>query len=123
MPIRFDVLTLFPGVFDGFLTESIVEKAMRRGLIDIHRWDIREWTLDKHAKVDDRPYGGGPGMVICCQPVFDCVEAVQRIDEPGVLIAMTPQGERLTQPLVEELANKRRLVLLCGRYEGFDERI
>ena len=123
MPTRFDVLTLFPGVFDGFLAESLLAKATAAGLIEIHRWDIRDWTLDKHAKVDDRPYGGGAGMVIGCQPVFDCVEAVTKLGVPGELIAMSPQGERLTQRIVEELATKERLILLCGRYEGFDERI
>jgi tRNA (guanine37-N1)-methyltransferase len=123
MAIRFDVLTLFPGVFDGFLAEALLAKAIARGLIEVHRWDVREWTLDKHAKVDDRPYGGGAGMVIGCQPVFDCVEAVQRLGAPGELIAMSPQGERLTQRLVERLAESRRLILLCGRYEGYDERV
>src|SRR5262245_266862 len=123
MPIRFDVLTLFPGMFDGFLKESLLAKAIANGLIEIHRWDVREWTLDKHAKVDDRPYGGGAGMVIGCQAVFDAVEAVQLLGGPGALIALTPQGERLTQRTVEQLAAQPRLILLCGRYEGFDERI
>ena len=123
MPIRFDVLTLFPGVLEGFLQESLLAKALGKGLIEIHRWDIREWTLDKHAKVDDRPYGGGAGMVIGCQPVFDCVEAVQRLGGPAELIALSPQGERLTQRVVEDLATRERLLLLCGRYEGFDERV
>jgi tRNA (guanine37-N1)-methyltransferase len=123
MPIRFDVLTLFPGMFDGFLQESLLAKAIDRGLIDVHRWDVREWTLDKHAKVDDRPYGGGAGMVIGCQAVFDCVDAVRRMGPPGELIVMSPQGERLTQRVVEELAARERLIMLCGRYEGFDERV
>ena len=123
MAFRIDVLTLFPDLFDGFLSESLLEKAIRAGLIEVHRWNIRDWTLDRHGKVDDRPYGGGPGMVIAPQPVFDCVEAVQAKAEPGLLIAMTPQGERLTQPLAARLAREKRLVLLCGRYEGFDERV
>jgi tRNA (guanine37-N1)-methyltransferase len=123
MPIRFDVLTLFPGLFDGFLRESLLAKAVASGAVEIHRWDFREWTLDKHAKVDDRPYGGGAGMVIGCQPVFDCVEAVTKLGGPGELIALSPQGERLTQRIVEDLASKPRILLLCGRYEGFDERI
>jgi tRNA (guanine37-N1)-methyltransferase len=123
MPVRFDVLTLFPGVFEGFLQESLLAKAIAKGLIEVHRWDIREWTLDKHAKVDDRPYGGGAGMVIGCQAMFDGVEAVQRLAEPGELIALTPQGERLTQRVVERLASLPRLILLCGRYEGYDERV
>jgi len=123
MAIRFDVLTLFPGIFDGFLQEALLAKAIAKRLIAVHRWDIREWTVDKHAKVDDRPYGGGAGMVIGCQPAFDAVEAVRRLAEPGELIALSPQGERLTQGMVERLARIPRLILLCGRYEGYDERI
>lgn len=123
MAIRFDVMTLFPGVFEGFLQESLLAKAIAKGLIEVHRWDLREWTLDKHAKVDDRPYGGGAGMVVGCQPVFDAVEAVERTAGAGELIALSPQGERLTQAIVKQLATESRLILLCGRYEGFDERI
>src|SRR3982751_6032380 len=100
MPMRFDVLTLFPGLFDGFLQESLLAKAVGKGLIQIHRWDIRDWTLDKHAKVDDRPSGGVAGMVIGCQPVFDCVEAVERLGGPGERIVLSPQGDRLTQEVV-----------------------
>lgn len=121
--MRFDILTLFPEIFDGYLGESLLAKAIEKGLIEVHRWNIRDWAHDKHRKVDDRPYGGGPGMILAPQPVFDCVEAVQALAEPGLLICLTPQGERLTQRLVETLTEARRLVLLCGRYEGFDERI
>ena len=124
MSIRFDIVTLFPAIFDGFLTESLLNKAIERKLIEVHRWNIRDWTLDRHNKVDDRPYGGGPGMVIAPQPVFDCIEAVQGMgEEPGLLVSLTPQGWRLNHELVEMLAAQRRLILLCGRYEGFDERI
>lgn len=122
--MRFDVLTLFPGLFDSYLQQSLLKRAIDRGLIEIHRWNFRDWTSDKHQSVDDKPYGGGPGMLLCCQPVFDCVEAVQREGAaPGLLVMLTPQGRRLDQKLVEELAAHPRLVLLCGRYEGFDERI
>lgn len=123
MSIRFDILTLFPEIFDGYLGESLLKLAIAKGLVEVHRWNIRDYTKDKHLKVDDRPYGGGPGMVLTPQPVFDCVESVQAAAEPGLLVALTPQGERLTQPLVSELAQVPRLLLLCGRYEGFDERI
>ena len=123
MAIRFDVMTLFPGIFEGFVQEALLAKAIAKGLIEVHRWDLREWTLDKHAKVDDRPYGGGAGMVVGCQPVFDAVEAVRRLAGDGELIALSPQGERLTQAMVKQLATESRLILLCGRYEGFDERI
>jgi tRNA (guanine37-N1)-methyltransferase len=122
--MRFDVLTLFPGIFEGYLQQSLLKRAIERGLVDVRLWNIRDFTADRHQKVDDRPFGGGPGMLICCQPVFDCVEAVQAAaPEPGRLVMLTPQGRRLDQPLVKELAAHRRLLLLCGRYEGFDERI
>ena len=122
--MRFDVLTLFPQIFDGYLQQSLLKLAIERGLVDVRLWDFRNWTTDKHGKVDDKPYGGGPGMLIRCQPVFDCVEAVQKdAPEPGQLVMLTPQGRRLSQRVVEELAGSKRLLLLCGRYEGFDERI
>lgn len=122
--MRFDILTLFPDLFESYLQQSLLKKAIDRGLVEVHRWNFRDWTSDKHQSVDDRPYGGGPGMLLRCQPVVDCVEAVQREGAaPGRLVMLTPQGRRLDQPLVQELAIERRLVLLCGRYEGFDERI
>lgn len=122
--MRFDVLTLFPEIFQGYLSQSILKLAIERGLVEIHLWDIRDWASGKHKSVDDRPYGGGPGMVLMCEPVFAAVEAVQaRASPPGLLVMLTPSGERLTQPLVRELAGHPRLLLLCGRYEGFDERI
>lgn len=122
--IRFDVLTLFPGIFDGYLGQSLLDDAIRAGLVEVHRWNIRDWTADKHQKVDDRPFGGGPGMVMTPQPVVDCVEAVRAKAEPtGKLVMLTPAGERLTQRVVGKLAAEPRLILLCGRYEGFDDRI
>ncbi|MDR3636066.1 MAG: tRNA (guanosine(37)-N1)-methyltransferase TrmD [Isosphaeraceae bacterium] len=121
---RFDVLTLFPSLFDGFLSESILSRAIERGLVEVNRWDIRDWAEGKHKQVDDRPFGGGPGMVLMAPPVVSAVEAVRdQGDQPGRLIALTPQGRKLDQPLVRELAAETRLVLLCGRYEGYDERI
>jgi tRNA (guanine37-N1)-methyltransferase len=122
--MRFDVLTLFPEIFWSWLGQSVLRLAVERGLVDVRLWNFRDWSADRHGKVDDRPYGGGPGMLLCCQPVFDCVEAVRRAaPEPPVLVMLTPQGERLDQRLVEELAGGPRLALLCGRYEGFDDRI
>ncbi|QDU78374.1 tRNA (guanine-N(1)-)-methyltransferase [Polystyrenella longa] len=122
--MRFDILTLFPGLFDGYLQQSLLKLAIQNGLVEVNTWDFRQWATDKHQSVDDRPYGGGPGMLIGCQPVYDCVEAVQNEGEqPGQLVMMTPQGRQLDQNLVEELAEYDRLVMLCGRYEGFDERI
>jgi len=122
--MRFDVLTLFPDLFAGYLSQSILKLAIDRGLVQIHLWNIRDWATGKHNMVDDRPFGGGPGMVMMPGPVFDAVEVVQaELGDPGELIMLTPAGERLTQKVVQELATKKRLLLLCGRYEGFDERI
>jgi tRNA (guanine37-N1)-methyltransferase len=121
--MRFDVLTLFPDLFQGYFTQSLLKLAIERGRVEINLWNIRDWARGKHKSVDDRPFGGGPGMVIRPEPVFACVESVQDQAEPGQLILLTPGGERLTQDLVRELAGYRRLLLLCGRYEGFDERI
>src|ERR1700678_223822 len=123
-PYRIDVLTLFPLLFDGFLGQSILSRAIDEGLVQIERFDIRDWAEGKHKQVDDRPFGGGPGMVLMAPPVVAATEAVRGAHEPrGRLILLSPQGRRLDQPRVLELASEPRLILLCGRYEGFDERI
>ncbi len=123
--IRFDIITLFPQIFSGFVGESLLAKAIDRGLIEIVVHDLRDWSPDKrHHKVDAPPYGGGPGMLIQVEPTVRCVEAVRAMHEdPGQLILLTPAGERLRQPMVGGLAAGRRLILLCGRYEGFDHRV
>jgi tRNA (guanine37-N1)-methyltransferase len=122
--MRFDVLSLFPELFQGYLTQSLLKLALDKGLVEIHLWNIRDWAKGKHHQVDDRPFGGGPGMVIMPEPVYAAVEEVQqKALEPGLLVMLTPAGERLTQTVVKELAGHKRLLLLCGRYEGFDERI
>ena len=122
--MRFDVLTLFPEIFQGYLTQSILKLALDKKLVEINLWNLRDWAKGKHHQVDDRPFGGGPGMVIMPEPVYACVEAVQaQAPEPGQIILLTPAGERLTQSVVKDLATRQRLLLLCGRYEGFDERI
>jgi tRNA (guanine37-N1)-methyltransferase len=122
--LRVDLLTLFPGLFEGFLDESILKRAIDKGLVDIRRWNLRDWAEGRHKQVDDRPFGGGPGMVLMAPPVVAAVEAVRAMADPqGRLIVLTPKGRRLDQDWVRELAGEPRLVLLCGRYEGFDERI
>jgi len=121
--MRFDILTLFPGIFAGYLGQSLLAKAREAGLVDVQLHDIRQWSRDKHHKVDDRPFGGGPGMILQVEPVVDCVEAVQQLAPAGRLVVMSPRGRTLNQQVVEELAKEPRLLLLCGRYEGFDERI
>ena len=122
--MRFDVLTLFPTIFSGYLEQSLLGKAIERGCLDVHVHDMRNWSRDPHQKVDDRPYGGGPGMVLQVGPVVECVEAVTELaDEPAELILLTPQGKPLNQRVVEELAEVPRMIVICGRYEGFDQRI
>ena len=122
--MRFDVLTLFPAMFSGYLEQSLLGKAIERGCLDVHVHDMRNWSTDPHHKVDDRPYGGGPGMVLQVGPVVECVEAVRQLaEEPAELILLTPQGKVLNQRVVEELAEPSRLIVICGRYEGFDQRI
>ena len=122
--MRIDVLTIFPGILQGFLDESLLKLARAKGLVDVRLWDIRDYTDDKHSKIDDRPYGGGPGMVIMPQPVFAAVEAADTDTQPPARkLLLTPQGRTLSQPLARELAQEPRLMLICGRYEGFDERI
>lgn len=122
--MRFDVLTLFPEIFSGYLGQSLLKKAIDAELVEVALVDIRQWAQGKHRQVDDRPFGGGPGMVIKVEPVVECVEHVQsQSNWPGHVVMLTPQGRRLDQNTVESLATHDRLLLLCGRYEGFDERI
>jgi tRNA (guanine37-N1)-methyltransferase len=121
---RIDVLTLFPALFDGFLSQSIVHRAITKGLVAVERWDLRSWAQGKHKPVDDRPFGGGPGMILMAPPVVSAAEAVVTAAEPpGRLIVLSPQGRRFDQERAAELALEPRLILVCGRYEGFDERV
>ncbi|MDR1744334.1 MAG: tRNA (guanosine(37)-N1)-methyltransferase TrmD [Planctomycetota bacterium] len=122
--MRLDVLTLFPGLFSGFLCESIPKIAQEKGKADVRVHNIRDWSLNRHAKVDDRPFGGGPGMVMACQPIVDAVEAVAADGGArGRLLFLTPEGRRFDQRTAVEFAAEERLILVCGRYEGFDERV
>jgi len=122
--MRIDLLSLFPDQIDAFLRYSIIGRAREENRVEIVCTNIRDYTLDKHRKVDDTPFGGGPGMVLMPQPVYDAVEAVEAMDpRPATRILMTPQGRVLNQTLVKELAAKERLLIIAGHYEGFDERI
>lgn len=124
MTMRFDVFTLFPGIFEGFLSESLLKEAIRTGKIEVSLHNIREWANDRHQKVDDTPYGGGPGMVMMVDRIVPCVEEVRKSVNPvGRLLVLSPQGRPLKQKFVEELAKEERILLLCGRYEGFDDRV
>lgn len=122
--MRIDILTLFPQMFDSPLSGSILKRAQDRGLVEIVVTNIRDFALDKYRKVDDKPYGGGPGMVMMPGPVFDCFERVLKLAaEKGRVILLTPQGQKFTQAKAVELAAEKRLLLISGKYEGFDERI
>ena len=118
----FDVLTLFPEMIQNHLQYSILKRAVDSGVIDVRTVNPRDFTLDKHKKVDDTPYGGGAGMVLMPQPYVDAYESVEKI-ENSITIMLSPQGEPLKEGLVKELANYDQIVMLCGHYEGFDERI
>jgi tRNA (guanine37-N1)-methyltransferase len=119
--VRIDVLTIFPGIFESPLRESLLGRALDAGLVDVRVQDIRDSTTDKHRQVDDESYGGGPGMVMKPEPVFAAVEALG--DGARRILLLSPGGRRLDQELVRELAEEPWLVLICGRYEGVDERV
>jgi tRNA (guanine37-N1)-methyltransferase len=121
--MRFDVFTLFPGLVNPYLEDSILQRAREHGLIDVGVHDIRAWTEDRHHVTDEPPYGGGGGMVMKCGPVFSAVESVLGNPPECPLILMSPQGRVFTQAVARELARLPRIALLCGRYEGIDERI
>jgi tRNA (guanine37-N1)-methyltransferase len=122
--MRIDVLTLFPEMFESPLGHSILKRAQDAGVVDIILTNIRDFTTDKHKKVDDKPYGGGPGMVMMPQPLFDCFEHVEKLsNQKPRTILLTPQGQKFNQQKAIELSSEKRIVLIAGRYEGFDERI
>jgi tRNA (guanine37-N1)-methyltransferase len=122
--MRIDILTLFPEMFESPLSHSILKRAQDSGLVDIVLTNIRDFATDSYRKVDDKPYGGGPGMVMMPGPVFDCFEHVQKLHpEEGRAILLTPQGQKFDQKKTLELSSEKRLILIAGRYEGIDERI
>lgn len=121
--MRFDIFTLLPQVFPAYLEASILQRAQANGLIDVHVHDIRAWTTDRHHITDDAPYGGGGGMVMKPQPVFDAVESTLGTAPTCPVILLTPQGRPFTQRIAQELSAHDQIAMICGRYEGFDERI
>jgi len=122
--VRFDVLTIFPGMFAGPLDESILRRAREAGRVEVVLHDLRDWATDRHRTVDDYPFGGGPGMVMKPEPLFAAIAAIQGRAEPrATVVLLTPQGRRLDRALVDELSALPRLLLVCGRYEGVDERV
>jgi len=120
--VRIDILTLFPNMFTGFLSESILKRALENNLLEIHVIDFREFSDSKHKKVDDYPFGGGAGMVLNVQPVIDALRSIKGY-ENALKIMMSPQGYVLTQKKAYELTSQEHLIILCGHYEGYDERI
>lgn len=121
--VRIDVLTLFPGIFQGPLQEAILYKAQEVGLLTVNVYDLRQFTEGVHRTADDYPFGGGPGMVLKPEPIFRAVDAICSESDPERVILLTPQGRVLSQQLAWELSKCRQLVLICGRYEGVDERV
>ena len=119
--MKIDILTLFPNMFDGVFQESIIKRAIEEGKVEINLINFRDFTLDPHKKVDDTPYGGGAGMVLTCQPIFDCVKSIRTKDSKVIL--MTPDGIPYKQKMAYDLSNEKHIIIICGHYEGFDERI
>lgn len=119
--MKIDILTLFPNMFDGVFNESIIKRAKELGSVEINLVNFRDYTTDPHKKVDDTPYGGGAGMVLTCQPIFDCIKTIRT--EDSLVILLTPDGEVYKQKRAYDLAQKKHIILICGHYEGFDERI
>ncbi len=124
--MQIDILTLFPEMVSGFFSESILGRAVKKGILDIRLHNIRDWSKDKHKRVDDRPFGGGAGMLMSPQPVFDAIESVRgnAAEDAGTpVIYLCPDGEPLTNDIARELSVEKRLILLSGHYEGIDQRI
>ncbi|HOJ32456.1 MAG TPA: tRNA (guanosine(37)-N1)-methyltransferase TrmD [Candidatus Hydrogenedentes bacterium] len=121
--MRIDVLTLFPELFREPLQTGLLGKACSEGLINVCVWNIREFATDTHKTVDDAPFGGGPGMIMKCEPIFNAFDKVRAISEPQRVILMSPRGRRLTQNIVKEVATASSIVIICGRYGGVDERV
>ena len=119
--MRIDIITLFPNMFTGFLNESIIGRAIKENKVEINLVNLRDFTKEKHGHVDDTPFGGGAGMVLMCQPVFDCIKSLRK--ENSKVIMMTPQGKTFNQTVSKDLTKLEHIILLCGHYEGFDERI
>jgi tRNA (guanine37-N1)-methyltransferase len=119
----FDILTIFPEIFRSPLSESLIKKALDKGLVQVRVWNLRDFTEDRHRTTDDYPYGGGAGMVMKAEPIFRAVEEIKSQDPEACSVLLTPQGERFHQGLAKELGGQKHWILICGRYEGLDERV
>lgn len=122
--MKFDIITIFPGILDSYLKESIIKRALDKKLIRVKTWNLRDFSVERHAKVDDRPYGGGPGMVIQVAPVHKAIKKIcSREKGKTRVILFSPRGKKFDEKMAERFAKYDRLVLVCGRYEGVDERV
>ena len=121
--MKFDIITLFPEMFSAIKEEGVISRALKNSIISIREWQLRDFSSNKYKNVDDKPYGGGAGMVMQVKPIRDCLEKIKELEPQTKVIYLSPQGEPLNQQLVEKLAKFESLTLLCGRYEGVDERI
>ena len=121
--MKFDVITLFPEMFSAIKDEGIIARALKKSIIEINTWQLRDFSANKYKNVDDKPYGGGSGMVMQVEPIRNCIKEIKKINSDTKVIYLSPQGQKLDQKFVEELASFESLTLLCGRYEGVDERI
>ena len=121
--MRIDIITIFPKMFEPVLNESIIKRAQKKEKIKIHIHNLRDYSRDKHKKVDDRPFGGGSGMVLTCQPIFNAASSIKKKSKKAKVILLTPQGETLTQKIAKKLSVEKHLILICGHYEGVDERV
>ncbi|MDD8048948.1 MAG: tRNA (guanosine(37)-N1)-methyltransferase TrmD [Thomasclavelia sp.] len=119
--MKIDILTLFPEMFEGFLGTSIIKRAIENNLVDVQLHDFREFSFDKHHHVDDYPYGGGQGMVLSVQPIIDCLKTI--VTKDSIVVLMSPQGKTFEDKLAREMTSIKHLIIICGHYEGFDERI
>ena len=121
--MKFDIITLFPEMFSAIKEEGVISRALKNSIISIREWQLRDYSSNKYKNVDDKPYGGGAGMVMQVQPIRDCLAKIKELEPETKVIYLSPQGEPLNQKLVEKLAKFDSLTLLCGRYEGIDERV
>lgn len=120
--MRFDIITIFPRIFDSYFGESMIKRAQKSKRVKIYIHDLRKYSTDKHHKIDDRPYGGGPGMILKIEPIYRCIKKIKRLKKSKIVL-LTPEGRFFTQAQAQSLAKVDQIILLCGHYEGFDERV
>jgi len=121
--LQFDIVTIFPEIFSSFLNQSLIEKAQQKKVIKINVHNLRDWAFDKHKTVDDRPFGGGNGMVMKVEPIYHAVKSIKQKNKKTKVILFTPRGKKFTQRMAQNLTRFDQLILICGRYEGVDERV